>query len=574
MAENDFKLAKASFMDGSLGLSPSGFYMPNTIDGINRAMGLSPEKLVIPNDYHELIKMCYDFYVRGGLAAMVIDRLAELTITDVQNGQRKTSDEANDYFEAVLHSRPSRMYRFIRNMALEYYITGMVLPRVEWTTLQGQDISPKLRPNKEYLMPTFDLYPPLLTNVVWVGWGKKDFYLKIPQKDINMIKNQGGRVKEQQLRYNMLVTSFPDFITAVTNGTNQVKLDVDAIMRKELSFQPYPTPYLSKVLESLIFKQQLRRMDFAVASRIVNAILLVQEGDKDFPLTEETRGNLDELKAQILARSNNPLLLERLFMLFSNHTTKLTWITPDVEALLNQDKYRQANEEINEGLGFPRILIVGESRNAGAAEVSTWAIQPQMEEFRTMLLEWIQTIYNQASEFNKFRNTPEAGFTPIKLQDFVKTAAVFAQAYREGNVSRKTRDQMIGLNFETEIEQMIDEAELMKELPKDFPQMPYNTQLPPNNAVGIGGNNQVNKTGGKKVGTTNTAVNPKNSGVRIQGTPLARTQPNSRDSAPVTKKTAAENIENVELMSDEEVVNLIDKIARERGILVTIDTLS
>lgn len=564
----EVKLAKASIIDGGIG-SIGGFYMPNSMDRFNRAYGLSPEKLTIPDDYHSQVRMCYDFYLRGGMASVVIDRIAELTITDIRNGQRRTSDEANFYFDALLHRQPSRLYRFIRNISLEYYLTGMVLPRVDWKNVKGSDVHPKLKPDKEYIFPSFDLYPPLLVDVVWAGWGKKEFYLTIPTKDVQLIKSKGSKIKEQQLRYDMLVSSFPKYIDAVKNGDNKIKLDTDPILRKEVSFQPFPTPYLTKVLESLVFKQQLRRMDFAVASRIINAILLVQEGDKDFPLTEETRGNLDELKAQILARSNNPALLERLFMLFSNHTTKLTWIHPDVEALLNQDKYRQSNEEIMEGLGFPRILVVGESRGAQAAEVSTWAIQPQMEELRTMILEWTQKIYEDASEFNRFRNTPQVTFTPIRLQDFVKTAAVFAQAYREGNVSRMTRDQSIGLDFTTEVELMMDEYELMKELPNngEFPKMPYNTQLPPNNAMGIGGNLQRNKTGGRAPGTTNTAVNPKNSKVSIPNQqPITRTKPSG---SPAGKNRAAE----IELLSDEEFLNLLDKVARERGIFITPEDL-
>lgn len=564
------KLAKASFYDGSIVPNTGGFYSPSgSMDALNQAYGLSPEKLIVPNDYHSIVRMCYDFYARGGMASVVLDRIAELAITEVRNGQRKTSDEANIYYDALLHRRPSRLNRFLFNMSHEYWLTGMALPRVDWKKVMGKEVSPDLQPNKEYLFPTFDMYPPLLVTIEWLGWGEKIFFLKIPEKDVRLIKSGGSKIKEQQRRYEMLSRYVP-FVDAVANGSNKIQINVDAIMRKETSFTPYPTPYLIKVLESLVFKQQLRRMDFAVASRIINAILLVQEGDKDFPITEETRGNLDELKAQILARSNNPALLERLFILFSNHTTKLTWIHPDVSALLDQDKYRQSNEEIMEGLGFPRILIVGESRGAQAAEVSTWAIQPQMEQLRMMILEWMQTVYEEAADLNRFRNTPEAAFTPIQLQDFVKTAAVFAQAYREGNISRTTRNQAIGLNFETEIELMADEKELMDQLPDNFPEMPYNIQLPPNNMnnpTGIGTNMQKNIRTGKTPGTTNKPVTVKNSKVTLPNQqPVSRTNPDSG-----TRRKVAESLDDIEMMSDGDVIDLINKIATDRGLYLRLE---
>lgn len=562
-----FKLAQASGMEETTPGMTGGFYMPNSIESINSAFGLTPEKLTIPNDYHSLIKMCYDFYLRGGMASVVIDRIAELSITDIRNGQRKTTEEQNAYFDAVLHRQPSRLNRFIRMMALEYFLTGMVIPRIDWKPVKGSDLHPDLIKGKEYVVPTFDLYPPLLVNVVWAGWGEKEYYLKIPPEDIRLLKSKPGarRTKEQQQRYDYL-SRFTIYTNTVASGSDMIKLDdIDPIMRKEISLNPYPTPYLSKVLEALVFKQQLRRMDFAVASRIINAILLVQEGDKDFPLVEGERDNLDQLKNQILARANNPLGLERLFILFSNHTTKLTWITPDVEALLNQEKYTQANDEVMEGLGFPRILVVGESKGAQAAEVSTWAIQPQMEEFRQNILEWMSPIYEQASELNGFRNTPSPSFTPIRLQDFIKTAAVFAQAYREGNVSRTTRDQMIGLDLATEIELMKDEKELMDDLPKDFPEMPYNIEIPPNNAAGIGGTLQKKKTGGKAPGTTNRPVTKKNSGVSVKGQPVTRTKPSSKPAA--KNKTSAE-LEDIELWSDEDVIEALNQEALRRGLIV------
>lgn len=552
MTEEKVKLfvANAAYMGSQsiFGESNGTFYMP--YGDYNASLGLTPEKLIVPKDYHHVVKMCYDFYQRGGVVATVLNRLAEFTITDIRNGQRDTSDEINAYFGALLHKKPSRLMRFLRQMALEYFVTGMVLPKVDWEDALGEDLSPDLVAGKTYIVPKFDLYPPLLIDVRWAGWGSKTFWLKIPDKDVRLLRNGGSRIKEQQLKYQQWVENYPAFVDMIVRGADSVRLDdVDPILRKEISISPYPTPYLFPVLEPLIFKQQLRRMDFAVASRVINAILLVQEGSDDFPLTEENSGNLDMLKQQIQARAGNPLLMERLFMLFTNHTTKLTWVTPDLEALLNQEKYRQVNEELQEGLGFTTILLTGESRQAQASEVSTWAIQPQMEEFRSMALEWIAALYKEAKDLNSFSKVPAPKFTPIKLQDFVKTAAVFAALFAEGNVSRTTRDDMAGIDLETETELMKDEQTLLKGLPAFVP-TPY-SPLPP--IMGAGGG-----TGpGRPIGSQNVPVNNRNAGVKPKG------------QKPLSKVKASAVEEQIELMSDEDVIALIDKVAIERGLVIT-----
>jgi len=543
------QLAKAAV---SVTPSDNGtFYMP--INNSYQNAGLTPDKLIIPKEYHEVLKLCYDFYQRGGIVGTVINRLAELSITEIRNGQRGTSDEANEYFYSLLHRKPSRLMRFLARAALEYFISGMVLPRIDWVTVKGSEVSAKLDQSRDYVFPVFDLYPSQLIEIEWADWGEKDFYIRVPSSDLKLIRRDSNAIKSQQLqrRYQMLITQYASFVDTIKKGADVILIkDTDPILRKELSNTPYPTPLLFNVLEALVMKQQMRKMDYAVMSRVINAILLVREGNDNYPITEETRENLEVLKTQIQMREGNSRLQERLFLLFTNHTTQLDWIAPDTAALLNQEKYKQTNEEIAEGLGFAKILITGESRYANAAEVSTWAIQPQLEEFRSMMRELLLDTYDEAARLNKFRNTPEPNFKTIRLQDIIKTAAVFQAAFTEGNVSRTSRAESIGLDFQTEVELMRDEKNLMDGLDQ-FPAMPYS---PPPPTVG-GAKPAAKKPAGRPTGSSNVPVNKRNTGVKPKG------------QKPTSKVSKAE------LMADEEVIALMNKIAQERGIVITEEDL-
>ena len=166
------KLAKASIMGGAppFGEGYGAFYMPyQSVDSMYMALGLSPDKLVIPRDYHSVLRLCYDFYQRGGIVTTVINRLSELSITEIRNGQRKTSNEANAYFEAVLHRKPSRLMRFLYNISLEYFLSGMIIPRVDWVEMRGVEVSKDLDPHRTYIFPQFDMYPASLILIVWAG---------------------------------------------------------------------------------------------------------------------------------------------------------------------------------------------------------------------------------------------------------------------------------------------------------------------------------------------------------------------------------------------------------------------
>ena len=149
------KLAVASGW-GDITPPTANFYMPDGMDGINRKFGIFPDKLIIPREFHAVIDMCYDFYQRGGIVTTVVNRLTEMSMTTITNGQRKTTDEANEYFDTVLRRRPSRLNRFIHSAALEYFLSGLVLPRVEWQEMLGEELSPNLRAKKKYLVPVVD----------------------------------------------------------------------------------------------------------------------------------------------------------------------------------------------------------------------------------------------------------------------------------------------------------------------------------------------------------------------------------------------------------------------------------
>lgn len=525
----------------------NGYWGGDILDSQFQALGLIPDKLVLPKNYQAIIKLCYDYHRRGGMVSKVIDRLTELTITPIRNGQRKTTDEANAYFEAILHRKPSRLIRFLRNATLEYYMSGMVLPKIDWIQMKGSDISPTLTAGKMYTVPVFDLFPPQLILLQWTGWGKRTIWLKVADKDIALIRSQGGLVKDQQLLYRQWADLYPDYVSVIQSGADKIDITdkTDPILRKEVSYTPYPTPYMYNILEPLMYKDQLRRMDYAIASRVINAILLVQVGSDTFPVTEENQDIVDNLKHQLLARTGRPEQMERLFTLFADHTTKLTWIHPDVTALLNQEKYRQVNSELDEGLGFARILLTG-TTTAGsggqASEVSTWAIQPQMEELREMFIEWmLESVYEVASDLNKFRSSPDPEFKPIKLQDFVKTAAVYAQLFKEGNISRTTRVDMSGLDFDTEIENMKDEGPKMKGLPA-FQPTPYS---PPPPVVG---------QSGRPIGSQNVPINNRNSGVKPSG------------QAPTSRVKA-----EASLISDDEFIRQLDILAQKQGVYITVE---
>ncbi|MEM0374082.1 MAG: hypothetical protein QXO96_05985, partial [Sulfolobales archaeon] len=240
------------------------------------------------------------------------------------------------------------------------------------------------------------------------------------------------------------------------------------IERRKLSNSPYPVPYLTSALESLKYKRALRKMDYSLASRVITAIQLITLGDKDFPLLEEDEDKLLKLKEQINARDKYGDY-ERVYQLFGNHTLKVSWVMPDASVLLNDTKYKDINLDILFALGFPRILVTGETDKSNTSSPEYALLSPikTIENIQKNLLSIIQTILDQVTEYNGFTDYAEVYFKPMNLKDFVKFFDVLYKLYETGSISRKTLVDYIGLDLDKELENKVSEKDMYTKLGLD-----------------------------------------------------------------------------------------------------------
>jgi hypothetical protein len=230
-------------------------------------------------------------------------------------------------------------------------------------------------------------------------------------------------------------------------------------------------------------------MDYSIASRVISAILLITLGDKDFPLTdsEEDQTQFDGIKQQMIWRNTNERDIERVFMLFGNHTLKLQWVFPDTAALLNENKYKDVNQDIIFALGFPRILITGETEksNASDAQYATMSPTKTMDNMREKIITVIRAIVEEVAKANHFKSSPEVTFEKLRLAEFQTFAQSLLSLYDKGNISRESIDEYFGYDYDDEFEKLKEEFKALKAsgLPEFAPtpnsRVPENTKTNP-----------------------------------------------------------------------------------------------
>jgi len=440
----------------------------------------STDKMEIPKKYHKLIEVCRFFYKRDPVAGTVINKMVDCAITPLKN--RKA--ECTDIEFEVYNSLAEMLQEFYRNVCLEFLLSGLVVPHYEWSRYKGSDLSPKLNSRTRFMVPDNIWFRDPATIIIRNSPipNKKYVYAKVDYELIEFIKRKGklrdGTVDKET--YEELVKNYPEFVEAVRNlkGTQlEVKLEgIRPIFGRTLPEDDYPTPYMSNALESLIHKRNMRKMDYSIAARVISAIQLIQLGSDDYPCTDEA--DFEHIKEQMNLQTTAGQA-ERIFQLFANHTLKITWVFPDTEAMLNEEKYRAVNDDIISGFGFPRTLITGETLRSnvqGGSDFAAFSPLATMETIRDILIEWTKGLYEEIRVKNKFKNKPIPTFAPVRLYRLMDINIIGQAMYQEGNISRRSRMEAVGYNLDEEVERMEQEQDIYKEknLP-GAPPMPFSS---------------------------------------------------------------------------------------------------
>lgn len=459
--------AAGSYADPMPGMSLWGS------DGIGKDV---LNKFNFPKDYFKVVELCYHYFRTDPIISNTVSKILDIGFRDFYVQRGECSDEEYSVYSSV----GTDMLWHLRELGQEYLLSGLVIPEVTWKTVPGSELSPDLG-DKLYEVPD-------------VLWKRDPFTIKlrktpIPKRvsvsvipsedDVAFILNNGvyGDGTKDTETWNLLWKNYRSFCLQVKAGKREFPLeDPFLIRRNPLPDHPYPLPYLVPVLEALEHKRNLRKMDYSIAARVITAIMQISIGSDEFPLVEEEDDVVTELMKQFRwrYRQNN---IDRVFQLFTNHTVAINWIMPDVAALLDESKYEAVNLDILFGLGFPRIMLTGETARSGTSQAEFALLSPAetIKSIREMMLPWADKIYREMMVRNNFSNLPSPKFGEIRLFDLAKILEVADIIYERGALSKTTLARLGGFDFESEeLPLRVKEGELFKSLDIDeYPAMPF-----------------------------------------------------------------------------------------------------
>src|SRR3990167_1525999 len=431
-------------------------------------------------EYRETVKACRFFYKRDPIASTIVNKMIDIAVTELDFSRSELTNNEEKIVEGLLDS----FLEFAEAMTLEFLISGLVVPEIKYTSVPTP-ILKKLGIKKFgalTLPTTMWLRDPATVKINAVVPGMPSYYVEIPEKMIFFIMNKGqySDGTTDPVLWSYLQTAYPAFIEAVRSGKKEFLLENSYIIRRRfLSDSPYPIPYLFNALESMKHKRNIRRMDYSIASRVITAIQLIKMGNDEYPLTEDDSSQLNDLRDQMYWRNTGGRDVERIFQLFTNHTVDISWVFPDVAALLNDSKYRDVNRDIFYALGFPAILVTGETERSSASDAEFAMLSPvkTMETVRRKILFILNGMLQETFTLNGLKGDTKLRFAPINLYSFEIFTKALQALYESGNISRTSYAKVFGYNLSDEFEQKEEEQEMIDsmDLPEFAPQ-PFSPQ--------------------------------------------------------------------------------------------------
>ncbi len=404
--------------------------------------------------YHESIKLCRYFYRYDPIASTVINRLAEISSTPIRNKRKsitqngQVAEEEYNVYQAVAQAiQPT-----ITNIMLSYLIDGMAVPQYELTRVQGNRVNNLLGRTRYYLPHSLWLRDPDTIKLYRTVKGhERRAIVEIPGDDINFIVT-GGRRSDGEMdveAYNQLLRDFPDYVQMVKEGKNTFGVSDYIIYRKLMAFNDYPIPYLENALDSLDHKRYLKMMDRAIASRAIEAFRHISVGSDNFPADDEDIKFTEE-------SLNQQSSTERVYNLFTNHTVDIKWVVPPFDALLSDKKYDTANMDIFFALGFPRILLVGETERSNSSDnrVAMLGTLSTIQEIQKDVLQWVRHLYQRVADANNFTRIPEPYFSPVSLADAGTLIQYMANMLDKGVISKETAASFYSTDYDSESDQI------------------------------------------------------------------------------------------------------------------------
>ena len=275
------------------------------------------------------------------------------------------------------------------------------------------------------------LNPQLVTVEGSLVFDKKTIKMTVPTELSDVLKKPQSELSDEEKE---LIKALPAELKKAATEGGEIALDsrlVGNIAYRKQPYERYARPKTTRIFDSIDYKNSLKQADLSTLDGISNYILKITIGNDEYPVTGQA-----ELAA-VAQLFNTP---SKSFDVVWNHTLQIEKIvSPEIESILGEDKYKQVNNDITGGLAITRALIDGVGEVSGPeASLLVKGIMEEINYARRQVSRWIYKEYRQIAEAVGFEVFPKIRWDDGVLKDTILYMSTLAQLVDRRMLSYRT----------------------------------------------------------------------------------------------------------------------------------------
>lgn len=392
-------------------------------------------------DVRDAVVLCQKAYYNFAIFRNMIDLMTEFSVSNLYF--RGGSKKSKKFFESLFNK--INLWSFQDMFFREYYRSGNVFIYRFDAKLQKEDAAKisqvfgeenNLESKASVYIPSryCILNPADIRMVGTLSFADGVYYKVLSSYELKRLKNpQTDQDKEV---FENLPEEVKSEIKSKKIGLVYLPLDVNKVIGvfyKKQDYEPFSVPMGYPVLEDINFKQELKKMDMAIARTMQQAILLVTMG------AEPDKGGVNQKNLQAMQALFENQSVGRV--LISDYTTDAKFVVPQISDLMDPKKYEIVNNDINIGLNN---IFFGTKETYSNQNAKIKVFMARLEQARQAFLHnFLMPEIRRIAKEMGFKNYPKAKFDEIALKDDILKERIYTRLLELGVLSPEETFQAI-----------------------------------------------------------------------------------------------------------------------------------
>lgn len=417
----------------------------------------------LPKTFVEKINSCRTMYYDISIVRNVIDLMIDFVCEDFTLSHPEKKVEALFRYWVKKIKFYDTIEEYVKHLVIDYnVVVRRVTANVDGATIRKAIAKPDIKKvEKDEKVEKNEIpwrYMFLdVTKLNWTGGelgrmaGNRGLSMDVPREVIRALEANTPETKEY-------IKKIPSELKKqIESGKVSLDMSKTHVMhvRKD-TWQDWADPFLSSIVQDILYKQKLRQAELSAIDGILNVIRIWKLGDHKIGILPDIAAisKLSNIIASNTGGGSMDIIWDSMIEMVPHY--------PPVNEILDPKKYDQVNKDILIGLGVPEVLLGGHGANFSNSFIQLKTLVEKLKGYRNKAIEFIEEEVGVVCEAFGIKERPTVSFSQMNLDDENVTKKLILNLWDRKIISTDAVLEVFGKDFPIEVSKIALETEEFK----------------------------------------------------------------------------------------------------------------